>query len=84
MKTRERTLIELQAWVDKQGEGMSINYCSHNPTIINEIPHRWVVQMGRTDREHYVGYGTTMEDAVVSCYTRWKNDIQGMSGFGDD
>ena len=72
MKQHERALIEIQAWIDSRGEGFSINYAAHNPAVIDGIPHRWSCQAGRTDREHYTGFGVTMADAVTDCYRKWQ------------
>lgn len=72
METSKRALIELQSWVDSNGEGFTINYCSHNPTIIGGIPHKWSCQAGRTDHEHYTGYGVTHDAAVENCFEKWQ------------
>lgn len=72
MNKVKRALIELQNWVDANGQGFSINYAAHNPTYIDGIPHHWSVQAGRTDREHYIGYGMTMDTAILDCYARWE------------
>lgn len=72
MKPAERALIELQSWVDARGEGLSINYASHNPTIIDGVPHKWSVQVGRTDREHYTGYGVSHDAAVLDAFSKWQ------------
>jgi len=71
MKLHERKLIELQDVANKIGGGLEILYSSHNPTIIDDIPHHWCCVTGQRGGKLYTGRGVTMEQAVCNCWNAW-------------
>lgn len=76
MKQHERTLQELQDYTKKIGGGLQILFAGHHPTIRDGVPHPWQCLLGN-HRERYHGYGVTMESAILRCYERWSNQIEG-------
>lgn len=71
----KRAKIELQAIADSTDTGMVINYSSHNPTIINDIPHKWQCSVGSLycSRVYFSAFGVTEDDAILNCLEKYKN-----------
>ena len=80
MTKSDRIKQELIDLTRRVGGGMSINYTSHHPAIINGIPCPWVVQVGQTIGEHYCGYGTSEEYALLAAFQNYERGVIGANG----
>jgi hypothetical protein len=80
MNKSDRIKQELVDLTRRIGGGLSINYTSHHPATIDGVPCPWVVQVGQTSNEHYCGYGTSEEFALLAAKMNYVRGIVGARG----
>ncbi len=77
-------LKELTDFAIEIGGGMDIHFAGHNSVIFEDVAYPWQCIVGSSKGVICQAYGTTFEDAVLGCYRRWKEGLQGyMNGVAD-